>query len=296
MKVLLASDASEPAEYAARFLSRFPHVEQLEVTVITSFELPSYALNETSGDWIAEYREIADEGTKYVRTKTEEIFANSTVSLNFVNLEGHPGNEIVTYAKRNKFDLVVLGATGHSTLSRILLGSVSDYVATHAPCSVLIVRPPKEPKLEGSLLNVTIGYDGSKQSRGALDEFSRFNWGSKVEIHVIHAAQSLYAYRERIQPASSSLGSLRNATTLEQLKLVARQLPFTEPDPQVHLCECEHTGQAIVDFASRANSDVVMLGDTGHSAIERMLLGSVSRYILRHAPMSVWIARTPKAS
>jgi nucleotide-binding universal stress UspA family protein len=37
------------------------------------------------------------------------------------------------------------------------------------------------------------------------------------------------------------------------------------------------------------------LGDTGLSAVSRMLLGSVSRYVLRHAGQSIWIARHRQA-
>ena len=291
MKVLLANDGSEQSDEATRFLRRFPHIENLEVTVLNCFVTPTYAINETSADWIVEFRNIADVGAKDIQTRTKDILKDTNVQLHFVTNEGHAGYEIVDYAKKNGFDLIMLGATGHSMLSRILLGSVSDYVATHAHCSVLVVRPADKHDEEERLLNVTIAYDGSKQSKTAIDEFSRFNWGAKIEVHVVHASQSLYAYRERLQSTSDADTPLRQATTLEQLKLVAKQLPFTDPDPKVHLFEAKHIGQSIVDFASRSSSDIVMLGDTGQSAIDRMLLGSTSRYLLRHAPMSVWIAR-----
>ena len=37
-------------------------------------------------------------------------------------------------------DLIVIGRRGHQGLSEILLGSVSNYVVHHAPCSVLVVQ------------------------------------------------------------------------------------------------------------------------------------------------------------
>ncbi len=291
MKVLLASDGSEQAEQATRFLRRFPHIENLEITFLNCFAIPAYSINETSADWIVEFREIADTGAKDIQTKTKEILKDTNVPLNFVTKEGHAGYETVDFAKKNGFDLIVLGATGHSILSRVLLGSVSDYVATHSHCSVLIVRPERETDVKTKFMNVAIAYDGSQQSKAALDEFSRFNWGAKMEIHLVHASLNLYAYRERLKPASEADTHRRRSTTLEQMKLVARQLPFTDPDPQVHLFEANHIGQSIIDFASRSNSDIVMMGDTGTSAVDRMLLGSTSRFVLRHAPMSVWIAR-----
>ncbi len=291
MKILLANDGSENANEATRFVRRFPHLGKLDVTVANCLEMPVYAFNETSADWIVEYRESAQSGTKVVEEETRKIFQDTNVSLNFVTLEGHAGDEIVEYSRTHQFDLIILGATGHSMLSRLLLGSVSDYVATHANCSVLIVRPKPVGTQSKPLLGVTIAYDGSKQSQVAIDEFSRTNWGAKMEVHVVHASLNPYAYRERIQPiVEESVTGHKNAT-LTQLKLVARQLPFTDPDPKVHFFEADHIGQSIIDFAYRSESDIVMTGDTGQSAIDRMLLGSTSRYILRHAPMSVWIAR-----
>lgn len=53
---------------------------------------------------------------------------------------GKPEHAIVTVATREDVGLVVVGQHGRSGLRRTLLGSVSDHVATHAPCSVLVVR------------------------------------------------------------------------------------------------------------------------------------------------------------
>jgi nucleotide-binding universal stress UspA family protein len=54
--------------------------------------------------------------------------------------EGEPRTTIVDHAERVKSDLVVVGSHGRRGLPRLLLGSVSEYVARHAPCSVEIVR------------------------------------------------------------------------------------------------------------------------------------------------------------
>jgi nucleotide-binding universal stress UspA family protein len=44
-------------------------------------------------------------------------------------------------------DLLVVGAHDRAALGRLLLGSVSEHVARHAPCPVLVVRatPPTRP-------------------------------------------------------------------------------------------------------------------------------------------------------
>jgi universal stress protein E len=61
---------------------------------------------------------------------------------------GRPEYAIIEAATREGVDLVVVGSRGLSGVARVLLGSVSEYVATHAHCSVLVARPGGEPRHE----------------------------------------------------------------------------------------------------------------------------------------------------
>jgi nucleotide-binding universal stress UspA family protein len=54
--------------------------------------------------------------------------------------DGSPKNEIIEEAEQWGADLIVVGCHGYGNLKRFLLGSVSQAVAVHAPCSVEIVR------------------------------------------------------------------------------------------------------------------------------------------------------------
>jgi universal stress protein E len=54
---------------------------------------------------------------------------------------GRPESALVEAAKRDEADLVVVGHRGISGMRRLLLGSVSEHVTSHSPCSVLVVRP-----------------------------------------------------------------------------------------------------------------------------------------------------------
>ena len=55
--------------------------------------------------------------------------------------EGEAKREILEFAEEWRPDLIALGSHGRKGIDRFLLGSVSDAVARHAGCSVLIVRP-----------------------------------------------------------------------------------------------------------------------------------------------------------
>jgi nucleotide-binding universal stress UspA family protein len=55
-------------------------------------------------------------------------------------VRGIPFAEIISIAKKNKVDMIVMGSHGRTGIAHILLGSVSEKVVRKAPCPVLIVR------------------------------------------------------------------------------------------------------------------------------------------------------------
>lgn len=54
-------------------------------------------------------------------------------------LEGSPSDEIVKTAEKENVDVIVLG-TGKSIVDKHLLGSVSEKIVHHAPCTIHLVR------------------------------------------------------------------------------------------------------------------------------------------------------------
>jgi nucleotide-binding universal stress UspA family protein len=62
------------------------------------------------------------------------------VALRSVVVRGHPADAIVRYAEGEGVNLIVLGQHGHSRITRFFLGSTTDRVSEHAPCTVMIVK------------------------------------------------------------------------------------------------------------------------------------------------------------
>jgi nucleotide-binding universal stress UspA family protein len=65
---------------------------------------------------------------------------NAGVRAEFQQISGSPSRTICRLASDWQANLIVIGHRGRSGLSEILLGSVSNYVLHHAPCSVMLVR------------------------------------------------------------------------------------------------------------------------------------------------------------
>ena len=76
--------------------------------------------------------------------KPKAILMQANVKAELLLWEGDLADEILRAAREEGFDLIVVGHRGLSPLKAFLLGSVSNRVVSHAPCSVLVVRPGLE--------------------------------------------------------------------------------------------------------------------------------------------------------
>jgi nucleotide-binding universal stress UspA family protein len=61
-----------------------------------------------------------------------------------VIVPGHVGDQILKAIDAHNTELVVVGARRQGAIRRLLLGSTSEFVLTHAPCSVLVVRESRQ--------------------------------------------------------------------------------------------------------------------------------------------------------
>ena len=287
MKVLLATDGSEYADEAARFLAHLPHAERLDVSVLTVINIPYVNSTRPNSEWRPECVRRESEAAQAVFEKVAEMFAGANAGLRHLTHEGYLGETIVEEARKSESDLVVLGARGRSTISRILLGSTSDYVATHAPCSVLVVRPTGIQTHNHERLRVALAYDETGPSQAAIEEFSEFQWGPQTEMHVI----SVVSYvSEFLNEAVIEPDAIKDQTE-NAVREAAKQLQDVAPAVHSHLIESDHIGDGIVQFTEEKDCDLVVMGNTSRSKLGQFVLGSVSRYVLRHAPCSVWITR-----
>ncbi|PZU94453.1 MAG: universal stress protein [Leptolyngbya sp.] len=76
---------------------------------------------------------------------------NQGISADFVCEMADPGPLICQLAKTWAADVIVTGNGGKKGLKKLVLGSVSDYVAKHAPCPTLVV--PNDSSLEVELVS-----------------------------------------------------------------------------------------------------------------------------------------------
>lgn len=152
MKILLATDGAKQSDAAIDTMKhlRFTGGDEIKVVNVIDMALPTSI--DIYGGYLPDTTELEktarDHGSKILeqtRAKLNEITGGaSAVSVTTEMLFGSPESRIVETAESWKADLIIVGSHGYSRWERLLLGSVSDSVVHHAPCSVLVVRIPPE--------------------------------------------------------------------------------------------------------------------------------------------------------
>jgi nucleotide-binding universal stress UspA family protein len=158
IKVLLASDGSPESRHAAEILVQFSWPAESSGRTITVLES---ATQRQLPEWLVEQmdeQQLAALGMGHFATNDREAASRredmargqTALPAIFQRMEplivvGHAGDEIVREIAADRTDLVVVGARRQGAVRRLLLGSTSEHVLAHAPCSVLVIRGHEQP-------------------------------------------------------------------------------------------------------------------------------------------------------
>lgn len=285
MKVVLATDGSGNAENAIRWFSHLPVCRNSQLSIVTVAGRAATSIYSAELDEELGRRETESAERAFTRAAT--ILKTAGYDSVHCPRIGHAADEIVQYAREVGAELIVIGARGHSMFSKILLGSTSDSVATHAHCSVLVVRHADEVlRHPTDAVRITLAHDGSASAGEAIRQIGQFDWPEGSALSLVNVIQRPALLADDI-PYDLYLTNAMNAA-LEEAREKLRT-HFTTVETRV--LEEVHVGGSIINFAKENKSDLVVIGDTGQSAISRFFIGSVSRFVLHHADCSVWLVR-----
>ena len=153
MKILLVTDGSNFSKTAIDTCQKIvvsPKNTSFKIISAVEFStmLPSDPFIGASADY---YDRIEQAGHNQAKEFVEEsaaqlrlLFSGDSLNLTTEVLDGSPQRVIVEQAESWGADLIVIGSHGRGFWSRTMIGSVSDSVVHHAPCSVLVVRTAQD--------------------------------------------------------------------------------------------------------------------------------------------------------
>ena len=198
-----------------------------------------------------------------------------------VNALVRPGRDagavILATVRADPPDLLLLGWRGSPGRGRYLLGSTLDPVIRYAPCDVAVARAndsPGEPKVLSDVRRVLVPASGGPNAPLALELALRLSPDVQVT--------ALYVVRDALGQAEVALGYERLNTTLAPWADGGRVQPKVVQSPAII--------EGILAEAS-AGYDLVLIGATRESFLDRVLFGNVPQAVALRAPVPAIVVR-----
>jgi nucleotide-binding universal stress UspA family protein len=233
---------------------------------------------------VASYEDtFADELRAKVEAQMEEAGA-SDAPLHLHS--GLAAPTITQVAKEQESDLIVVGAHPRPAVARFLVGSTAERVIRLAHLPVLVST---ERRQEG-YRRVLVAVDLSAQSRRVLEAAVATAIACGSELRALYVQDrltpmlleaALFDEKETRHHASSQLKNTIAGLSLPSELMVSREIREG------------HAGHEILHAAEDWDGDLIVMGAHGFGFFNRLLLGSISTYVLRHGHRATLVVPRP---
>uniref|UniRef100_A0A2N9J1S0 UspA domain-containing protein n=1 Tax=Fagus sylvatica TaxID=28930 RepID=A0A2N9J1S0_FAGSY len=150
--MVVGIDDSEHSTYALEwtldhFFTPYASNHPFNLVLVHSKPTPSSAVG-LAGPGAAEVLPFVEADLKKIASRVIEKAKEICTSKSVINVivdvvEGDARNVLCEAVEKHHASILVVGSHGYGAIKRAVLGSVSDYCAHHAHCTVMIVKKPK---------------------------------------------------------------------------------------------------------------------------------------------------------
>ncbi|HEY5749832.1 MAG TPA: universal stress protein [Chryseolinea sp.] len=269
-KILVPCDFSQPARDAFQVATEIAAKSKGEITVLHVIYFPVVSdpyygapINYT-GDLITQMEDDA-------KTEFERMMQKVPASIP-VKLQIEMGNVLETIKQTihdKLVDLVVMGTSGSSGLTEILIGSVTEKVVRHSPVPVLCV--PKAISM-ASLKNILLPTNLALNESDFITKLKVLQEFSGATLHVLYV--NTPAHFKRDAEAKEALEEFIKKYQLKNCKTYFKNY-FTEEE-------------GIIDFAIREKMDLVAMATHARKGLAHLFNTNITEDVVNHTSYPVW--------
>jgi len=279
-KILLPTDLSSTSYNLIECITPFRNFGTEEIVLLHVIDL-KYALN---------IPENAITEAKMILEKQAERLVQSGFAVNIDLRTGTPWKEIIESAKTHKVSLIIIGSHGRSIAGEIILGSVTAEVIEQANMPVLVIKMSEYDttkkarkcitKLEHLFDSVLFATDFSEENKACI-KFLKQNKGLIKKLTLVYVQEPILLE----QPIEFNMEEI-DAISYNRLENIKQQIGIENT-----IIEVLHGKPSleIVDYIASNRFTLVLMGTRGMGLTARLLLGSNSRYVIRHSKIPVLI-------
>jgi nucleotide-binding universal stress UspA family protein len=193
-------------------------------------------------------------------------------------LAGRPGAGLHEQAEAQAADLIVVGSSSRGLVGRAMLGNDTRAALNGAPCAVAIAaRGYAEHPFP--LAKIGVAYNGSAEAEEALATARRLAAPDRAELSALEVVSiPSYAFTGLVPPAFGETVDIMLDEANERMGAldgVSARAVYGLP------------GEELALFSDEL--DLLIVGSRGYGPVRRLVLGSTSEYLERHARSSVLV-------
>ncbi len=306
MKILLAADQSRNSLAAAHWVQELYFPASSVVHLLDVVELkqwPEWSTFDNARvfcDKVATAREQATTKARRFIDRLADSLSRPRLEVRSDVVEGLPGAEILAAIDQHQIDLVVVGAKGLSGIQRFLLGSVSEWILSDAPCSVLVVRgEPRWTRRKAPNMRILFATDGSQDSQRAVKLLKNLHLPKSTHLNILHVFEPPDSLPRMAGGFTGHLRATQVTAAMKQTgERVGEQIlqetrrAFGRRKWCIEAKVTEgHAADEILNEITRTRADLVVVGSRGLTGLRRFLLGSVAHKVARNSSCSVLVVR-----
>jgi nucleotide-binding universal stress UspA family protein len=263
--VVVGVDGSEPSLLAVDWAAREAKRRKAPLRIVSAPAMPPRMRPGREQTVASEIEESYEQALTAAVSRSKQAVPDLVVETGL--LSGPPA--VALAESGSGAQLVVMGDRGMGGFAALLLGSVSRYVATHAPCPAVVVR---EQGYGGERREIAVGVRDPVQSAAALAfafEEAALRGAILVAVH------SWYSH---LPGDHETIAAEASQALEEALPEWSLKYPSVVVQPDVPR---GHPGQVLVDYSAR--TDLVVIGRRGSGGGRGPAVGSIQHALLNHA-------------
>lgn len=272
---LAGYDGSDAARAAVRLTKRMG--EALGARVLAVYVYEPVPIISAKGESRAEREHGAHEAADHLLAE----LAEPDVETRAIAARS-PARGLQEAAEEEGASLLAVGATHRGELGRLVAGSVADRLLHGAPCPVAVV-PAGSP---ANVTTIAVAYDGGDEAEQALTNAQPLATKIGARLVLLAAVEpEAYPLRAPFEMSPDELDEHLRDRMRQKLAETAERMP---PDlPVATRVVPGSGGPALVAACAERGADMLFTGSRGYGPIRSVLLGTVSRYLVDHAPCAV---------
>jgi nucleotide-binding universal stress UspA family protein len=296
-RILVPLDGSKLAEVAVSVAARLAQLARAELEFVLVHE-PALSAVPVSDAFVF----IEDETVSRERERRylDEVVGRvqdlpqSRISTRL--LDGVAGPTLAREITSRQPDLVVLSTHGRGPLSRMWLGSVTDYLLRHVSVPLLVLKPrdaTDSPPPDFHLESILVASDLSPLGEAILQPVSELARLTGARIDLVHVVDSAFGLPVSTFPLAFDAGLVeqQREEAEQELARVAAPLRASGLTVETQVTFGAGTAMTVAELANENGYDLVALTTHGRDGVARALLGSVADKVIRAADKPVLVVR-----